>query len=94
MSRCNFCREELDANYCGHCGRPYTLRRIDKDYVLQELQGVFSFDKGYLYTIKELIKQPRQSIRDFLLNDRNRLAKPIFFLFFCTLIFEKKCAKI
>lgn len=64
-----------------------TLERIDGKYILRELTRVLNFDKGILYTIKELFLRPGSTVRDFLLHDRERLVKPIIFVIFSSLVF-------
>jgi len=61
------------------------LERIDGKYIWREFVSVLIFEKGILYTLKELFLRPGDTIREFLLYDRNKLVKPIAFLIFCTL---------
>ncbi len=62
-------------------------KRISLQYVLGEVGSVLSFQKGILYTIKELSIRPGKSIRTFLFEDRTKLVKPAFFLIFCSLVY-------
>ncbi|MEM8763477.1 MAG: DUF3667 domain-containing protein, partial [Bacteroidota bacterium] len=64
-----------------------TLERIDKTYIWNEISSVLNFDKGLFYTIRELFVRPGQTVREFLLYDRKRLVKPIFFVIFSSLLF-------
>lgn len=61
--------------------------RIDGSYVIHELRAVLSFEKGLLFTIRELLIRPGKSVQDFLVEDRNRLVKPIVFLIVTSLIY-------
>lgn len=61
--------------------------RINLQYVLSEIGSVLSFQKGILYTIRELLIRPGSAIRSFLFEDRKRLVKPILFLIFCSLVY-------
>jgi hypothetical protein len=45
-------------------------------------------EKGFLFTIRELILNPGKSIQTFLNEDRNRLVKPIAFLVITSLIYS------
>ncbi len=63
------------------------MKRIDRQYVLKEISGVLNFDKGILYTIKELLLRPGKNIQTFILEDRNRLVKPIMFIIVTSLIY-------
>ncbi len=87
MEKCTNCNEIIAASYCGNCGRPKLLRRIDAKYILQEIGSVFLFEKGILFTIKELLLRPGKSIREFITEDRFRLIKPIIFIILTSLIY-------
>lgn len=84
---CKHCNSELYGEYCSSCGRPKEVERINGKYVLSEIGSVLNFDKGILFTIRELFLRPGKNIKTFIIQDRNCLIKPIFFLFLCSLIF-------
>ena len=84
---CPSCNHAVDGKYCSNCGRPVQPSRIDIKYILREIGSVLSFKKGILFTIKELLIRPGQSVRSFILEDRNRLVKPIIFIIFCSFIY-------
>lgn len=77
----------MTGNYCSNCGNPKELKRIDRKYILSEIGSVLNFDKGILYTIKELLFRPGITIRKFIREDRNRLVKPIIFIIISSLIY-------
>ncbi|NNE28989.1 MAG: DUF3667 domain-containing protein [Saprospiraceae bacterium] len=87
MNTCKKCESEFQGNYCHNCGTPLTLRRINGKYILSEIGSLFNFEKGFLYTIRELIIRPGENIRIFIQEDRNRLVKPIIFLILCSLLY-------
>jgi len=87
MNNCKKCDNEFLGNYCSNCGNPLTLTRINGKYIIKEIGSVLNFDKGILYTIRELIFRPGISIRKFIQEDRNRLVKPIIFLILCSIIY-------
>lgn len=87
FEQCKKCGAELSDDFCSKCGNPKNLKRIDGGYILSEIVGVLNFDKGILYTIKELFLRPGKNIHEFIHNDRNRIVKPIIFILFCSLIF-------
>jgi hypothetical protein len=62
------------------------LERINGQYIIKEIRSILNFDKGILYTIRELILRPGDSIKKFIREDRNRIVKPITFLIFSTII--------
>lgn len=84
---CKNCQSDLNGNFCSHCGRPRTLKRIDGKYIVSEIGSVLNFDKGILFTIKELLIRPGQSIKNFIHKERSRLVKPIIFIIISSLIY-------
>ncbi len=84
---CKNCNAEVTQNYCPNCGHPTILKRIDGQYILQEIRNVLNFEKGILFTIRELAINPGKSIIDFLNENRSRLVKPIVFLIVSSLIY-------
>ena len=85
---CKNCNTEINQNYCPNCGEPAKLKKIDGKYILSEIGSVLNFDKGILFTIRELLLRPGQSVRKFVLNDRNRLVKPVIFIIITSLIYS------
>ncbi len=87
MEICKNCKAETTQNYCANCGQPAILKRVDGKYILQEIRNVLNFEKGILFTIRELAVNPGNSILEFLNESRNRLVKPIVFLLVTSLIY-------
>jgi hypothetical protein len=87
LEYCIKCQNKITENYCSICGSPKELKRIDKNYIFSEIGSVLNFDKGILYTTKELLIRPGVTIRKFILEDRNRLVKPIIFIIVSSLIY-------
>lgn len=85
---CKQCGGELSGPYCASCGRPETLRRINGSYVLSEVSSILTFDKGILYTIRELLLRPGVAIRTFINDERSRLVKPIVFVILTSLVYS------
>ncbi len=88
MNICKNCKAEVVQNYCSNCGIPAKLTRINGQYIFNEIGSVLNFDKGILYTIRELILRPGKTIRQFIQEDRNRLVKPIVFIIVCSLVYS------
>lgn len=84
---CSSCQEVLHGNYCAACGTQKSLKRIDGAYVARQVSTVLNFDKGFFYTIRELLVRPGGTVSTFILTDRNRLVKPIVFIIICSLIY-------
>lgn len=85
---CKTCNIELTSKYCPHCGQPKQLKRIDGHYIMHEIEHVLHFERGILYTIRELITKPGQNVRNYLLETRSRLVKPIIFIIVTSLIYS------
>ena len=64
------------------------LKRIDGRYVWDEISSILNFEKGFLYTTKELFLRPGKTVREFIQKDRNRLVKPIIFIIICSFIYS------
>lgn len=84
---CKNCKTEVALNYCPSCGHPVSLRRIDGQYMLEEIRVALSFEKGFLFTIRELAVDPGKSIKTFINEDRSRLVRPIVFLIITSLVY-------
>ena len=87
MNSCRNCKEPIIGNYCSNCGQPAKLKRIDRHYIIHELGDFFFANRGMVYTIKNVLIRPGESVRQFIAEDRHRFVKPITFLFICTLLF-------
>lgn len=84
---CKHCKVAVANEFCGHCGTPVRLKRVDSHYILHEVMHVLHFEKGILYTIRELLIRPGENIRRFLTEDRSRLVKPVIFLVISSLLY-------
>lgn len=84
---CTNCSTDLAGKYCTNCGQPAQLKRIDGHYILHEIEHILHFDKGILYTVKELLIRPGKSIKAFISDDRSRLVKPVIFIIIASLIY-------
>ncbi len=63
------------------------LTRIDSQYVSHEMQHLFHLEKGYIFTIKQLLFRPGKAVREFLYEDRNKYVKPIIYVIFNSVLF-------
>jgi hypothetical protein len=85
---CKNCKTEVNSKFCQDCGQPTSLKRINGLYIIHEIEHVLHFERGILYTIKELLINPGQSIKTYLTENRNRLVKPIIFIIVTSLIYS------
>jgi hypothetical protein len=84
---CTTCNIGISTKFCPECGHPQNLKKIDGRYIFNEIKTVLNFEKGFLYTIRELIYNPGKSINEFINENRNKLVKPIVFLIISSLIY-------
>lgn len=78
---CQNCSTLILNNFCDNCGQK-RFKKIDRKYILDELQYVFIHtNKGFLYSIKKIIKSPGKTGRDFIDGNRVNHYKPILLLF-------------
>ena len=84
---CKNCNTEIDYNFCPNCGQPKNLKRIDKQYIMHEIEHVLHFERGILYTVKELFTNPGKNIRKYLTESRTKLVKPVIFIFLTSLLY-------
>jgi hypothetical protein len=64
------------------------MKRVDGHYIVHEIQHILHFEKGILYTVKEMLLQPGKSIRTFISEDRSRLVKPVIFVILTSLAYS------
>ncbi len=86
---CKNCGQIVAGNFCSYCGQNSKVGKINRATFLKEISGsVFQVNKGFVYTLIELLVRPGASIRDFLNGKRKSHFKPIaYVLTFSTLYF-------
>lgn len=78
---CKNCSEEIILNFCGNCGQK-RAKRIDRTYIKDELQyTVLHMNKGFLYSIKRILRGPGKTAREFVEGNRVNHYKPILLVF-------------
>ncbi|UYZ61490.1 DUF3667 domain-containing protein [Hymenobacter weizhouensis] len=81
-SICRNCGNRGHGHFCQECGQSYATHRISFPHLLHEVFHLFThLDKGFLYTLKELIRLPGDMQREYLAGQRYRHQKP-FSMFF------------
>jgi hypothetical protein len=77
-TNCLNCNAEINEQFCSNCGQSSETHKINLHYLWHDIQhGLLHFDKGILYTTKELFTRPGNSIREFLDGKRVNHFKPI-----------------
>jgi hypothetical protein len=74
--------EEADNLYANN--KP---KRINSSYIIHEITHLLHIESGFLYTVKHLFLRPGKLVRNFVLEDRSKVTKPLIFLIFCGTIF-------
>jgi len=78
MTTCKNCNNEFDGHYCNLCGQPADTHEMNVHFLVHDIQhGFFHFEKGVLFTIKELFTRPGHSIREYIHGKRVKHFKPI-----------------
>ena len=72
--QCLNCDSDLTTTYCGVCGQKASTHRFSfKEVVVSDfMYGIFHLDKGFFFTIKELLTRPGHSIREYVQGKRAR----------------------
>lgn len=79
---------KVAGNSCINCGQQTNVKRIDRHYIMHEIEHVLHFERGILYTIRELLVRPGENVRYFISEDRSRLVKPVIFIIVTSLIYS------
>jgi hypothetical protein len=78
MIICKNCNQPFLGNFCNHCGQAGNTHKLSLHYIWHDLQhGLFHFDNGIFYTIKQLITRPGHTILEFINGKRVRHFKPL-----------------
>jgi hypothetical protein len=75
---CKNCDQNFNGNYCNHCGQSAETHKLNFHFLWHDIQhGLFHFDKGVLYTAKQLLTRPGATIREFIEGKRVNHFKPL-----------------
>ncbi|MEO4005050.1 DUF3667 domain-containing protein [Flavobacterium sp. CAU 1735] len=97
-TNCLNCNKEISGKFCSNCSQPTSTHRFSLHHVFQHdfIHGIFHFDKGFFFTMKELFTRPGHSVREYVQGKRVK-----HFNYFATIIllmtigyFIKKWAKV
>lgn len=81
---CQNCNTLILNNFCDNCGQK-KFKKIDKKYIWDEIQYTFLHtNKGFLYSVKNIIKNPGKTARSFIDGNRVNHYKPILLVFVLT----------
>lgn len=83
-SICANCGNEISQNFCPNCGQK-KYKRIDGNYIKDEIQyTILHTNKGFFYTLKNLVKNPGKTTKAYLDGNRVKHYKPILLSFVLT----------
>jgi len=78
---CLNCITPITDNFCSQCGQK-KYKRIDRKYIWDEIQyTTIHTNKGFLYSVKNVFKNPGKTARKFLDGNRVNHYKPISLAF-------------
>ncbi len=81
---CKNCGALSSGTHCQTCGQKLHTERITLHTILHEVMHYFThLDKGFGYTIKELIVHPGAMQKEFIEGRRSRYQKPFSMFFLC-----------
>ena len=65
---CLNCEIEINGNYCSNCGQKTNYQRITiKNFIINDIvHGIWHFEKGIFFTIRESILRPGQAALDYI----------------------------
>ena len=69
---CLNCDAHVSQNYCAQCGQKTSTHRFSLQhfFIHDFVHGIFHLDKGFLFTIKELLTRPGHSVREYIQGKR------------------------
>lgn len=78
---CKNCAQIISENFCANCGQK-KFKRINRKYIVDEIQyTVLHTNKGLFYTLKNLIKNPGRTAREYIDGNRIHHYKPLLLVF-------------
>lgn len=80
-NNCLNCNELITGNFCSNCGQK-KYKRIDRKYIWDEIQyTLLHTNKGFLYSVKKILKNPGKTAKEFVEGNRVNHYKPILLAF-------------
>lgn len=87
IHKCKSCGFSGTKNYCSHCGQSFKTKRISIKELLRELFHFFThIEKGFFYTLKQLIVAPGRMQLNYIEGKRIIHQKPFSMFLLCATI--------
>jgi hypothetical protein len=88
---CKNCNHHFKGNFCPYCGQKAATEKITLSYFLYDIpHSVFHVDKGFLFTLKWMFKNPGKAIKEYLAGKRVQHFRPFAYVIIlstiCTLL--------
>ena len=84
IQTCKSCGSGGTGKYCSNCGQTYSTKRISLKGLLHDLFHFFThLEKGFGYTLKQLIVAPGTMQREYVEGKRSKHQKPLSMFFIC-----------
>lgn len=64
------------------------LERVDRQYAVEEFLNLIGYERGFLFTIRELLLRPGKLVHHYLNTDRNACTKPVTFLILSSVVYS------
>jgi len=78
---CISCNNEHNEKFCPNCGEKSEVKKITLTSIIEEaFSTITNMDKGFLYNIKSLFKNPKEFTADYISGKRKGILNPISFL--------------
>jgi hypothetical protein len=81
---CINCNNEHESKHCPDCGERAEVLQITFSSLLNSgVSTITNMDKGFLYNLKSLFKEPRKLVTDYIKGKRKAILNPISFMIIC-----------
>jgi hypothetical protein len=88
MITCKNCGTQFAGNYCPNCAQSAGVSRIKfRSFFSEFMHSIFQLDRGFFYTLQQLVIRPAQVILEFLEGKRRSYFKPITYVFLLSTIY-------
>lgn len=78
---CKNCGHHFTGKFCNHCGQRADTERLTAKEILHDLlHAVTHMDKGYFYSVRQLILRPGHAVREYLEGKRVDHSNPFLML--------------
>lgn len=85
---CINCHKEHESKHCPNCGERAGVPKISLNSLISNgVSTITNMDKGFLYNVKNLFKEPQKIVTDYINGKRSDIMNPISFLIICVTLY-------